>query len=152
MMDKTVVKPQSAFCNRKERAWQKKVRKSFADAPNEGALYVWALHVCGLTMGSSCGMFIRVCPLTIGGSCVPGIMALASCICWASIAIFFCWIRLFLPLISSWVFRWGGGCRYLQFSLEQRPWNKYTEVTKMEQQSQNDTCNIGKAAFTLGIR
>ncbi|TNN80301.1 hypothetical protein EYF80_009325 [Liparis tanakae] len=36
--------------------------------------------------------------------CVPGIMALASCICWASMAMFFCWMRLFLPLISSWVF------------------------------------------------
>lgn len=59
--------------------------------------------------------------LTTGCSCVPGIMAFASCICWASIAIFFCWMRLFLPLISSWVFRWGGGWRYLQFSLEQRP-------------------------------
>lgn len=79
------------------------------------------LHVCGLTVGSSCGVFIHVCPLTIGDSCVPGIMALASCICWASMAMFFCWMRLFLPLISSWVFRWGGGCRYLQFSLEQRP-------------------------------
>lgn len=60
--------------------------------------------------------------LTTGCNCVPGIMALASCICWASIAMFFCWMRLFLPLISSCVFRWGGGCRYLQFSLEQRPW------------------------------
>lgn len=64
----------------------------------------------------------HMCPLTTGWSCVPGIMALASCICWASMAMFFCWMRLFLPLISSWVFRWGGGCRYLQFSLEQRPW------------------------------
>lgn len=63
-----------------------------------------------------------VCIRTTGWSCVPGIMALASCICWASMAMFFCWMRLFLPLISSWVFRWGGGCRYLQFSLEQRPW------------------------------
>lgn len=56
----------------------------------------------------------------MGCSCVPGSM---NCICWANMAAAaFCWIRLFLPLISSWVFRWGGGCRYLQFSRVQRPW------------------------------
>ncbi len=46
-----------------------------------------------------------------------------NCICWANMAAaVFCWIRLFRPLISSWVFRWAGGWRYLQFSRVQRPW------------------------------
>lgn len=57
--------------------------------------------------------------VVMGCSCVPGSM---NCICWANMAAAaFCWIRLFLPLISSWVFRCGGGCRYLQFSRVQRP-------------------------------
>lgn len=66
------------------------------------------------------------CPASAIMGCrgAPGIMALASCICWASIAMFFCCIRLFLPFISSWVFKWGGGWRYLQFSLEQRPFSE----------------------------
>lgn len=58
--------------------------------------------------------------LTTGCMVVLGIM---NCICWANMAAaVFCWIRLFRPLISSWVFRWAGGWRYLQFSLVQRPW------------------------------
>lgn len=57
--------------------------------------------------------------LTMGCSWAPGNI---NCICWASMAAaVFCWIRLFLPFISSWVFRWGGGCRYLQLSRVQRP-------------------------------
>lgn len=57
--------------------------------------------------------------LTTGWSGAPGNI---NCICWASIAAaVFCWIKLFLPLISSWVFKCVGGWRYLQFSLEQRP-------------------------------
>lgn len=59
--------------------------------------------------------------LTICWIWVPGIIALASCICWASMAMFFCWIRLFRPFISNCVFKCGGGWRYLQFSREQRP-------------------------------
>lgn len=55
----------------------------------------------------------------MGCSWAPGSM---NCICWASMAAaVFCWIRLFLPFISSWVLRWGGGCRYLQLSRVQRP-------------------------------
>ncbi len=84
-------------------------------------IHVWQMGSCTLYL-YACELCMLVRPLTTGCSCVPGIMALASCICWASMAMFFCWMRLFLPLISSWVFRWGGGCRYLQFSLEQRPW------------------------------
>lgn len=59
--------------------------------------------------------------LTTGCNGAPGIMALASCICWANMAMFFCWIKLLRPFISNWVFKCGGGWRYLQFSLEQRP-------------------------------
>lgn len=62
---------------------------------------------------------LREGTLTTGWSGVPGNI---NCICWASIAAaVFCWIKLFLPLISSWVFKCVGGWRYLQFSLEQRP-------------------------------
>lgn len=58
--------------------------------------------------------------LTTGCMAVLGIM---NCICCASMAAaVFCWIRLFRPLISSWVLRWAGGWRYLQFSRVQRPW------------------------------
>lgn len=57
---------------------------------------------------------------TTGCMVVPGII---NCICWANMAAaVFCWIRLFRPLISSWVFRCAGGWRYLQFSRVQRPW------------------------------
>lgn len=60
----------------------------------------------------------------MGCSWAPGSM---NCICWANMAAAaFCWIRLFLPLISSWVFRCGGGWRYLQFSRVQRPWGQRT--------------------------
>ncbi len=70
--------------------------------------------------------------LTMGCSWAPGIM---NCICWASMAAaVFCWIRLFLPFISSWVLRWGGGCRYLQLSRVQRP----LEGLKMETQRERE--------------
>lgn len=60
--------------------------------------------------------------VVIGCSWVPGSM---NCICCASMAAaVFCCIRLFRPLISSWVFKCGGGCRYLQFSLVHRPFSE----------------------------
>lgn len=59
-------------------------------------------------------------PLTIGCSWAPGTM---NCICCANMAAaVFCWIRLLRPLISSCVFKCGGGWRYLQFSRVHRPW------------------------------
>lgn len=129
---------------RRKRGTDRKTnQKTERTTQKEKELYMCKLLLaCSLTMWSSCGMFIRVCPLTIGGSWVPGIIALASCICWASMAMFFCWIRLFLPLISSWVFRWGGGCRYLQFSLEQRPWRSYGKVTKWSNSQNNTYCKL----------
>lgn len=53
-----------------------------------------------------------------------------SCICWENMAAaVFCWIRLLRPLISSWVFKCGGGWRYLQFSLAHRPFKESKQAT-----------------------
>lgn len=72
--------------------------------------------------------------LTMGCSWAPGSM---NCICWASMAAaVFCWIRLFLPFISSWVLRWGGGCRYLQLSRVQRPLEGLKRETQRERETQ----------------
>lgn len=76
----------------------------------------WKAVLCGL--------------LTIGCNWAPGSM---NCICWANMAAAaFCWIRLFLPLISSWVFRCGGGWRYLQLSRVQRPYGGERTVENSE--------------------
>lgn len=85
--------------------------------------------------------------LTTGCMVVLGIM---NCICWANMAAaVFCWIRLFRPLISSWVFRWAGGWRYLQFSRVQRPWAK--RIKSMGEDGKEETNRITSLTWKSNI-
>lgn len=95
--------------------------------------------------------------LTTGCNGAPGIMALASCICWANMAMFFCWIKLLRPFISNCVFKCGGGWRYLQFSLEQRPWKtKVENITFFKKRIKsayikNNNTNLPLESITISL-